>query len=155
MRGSRGTWQAGPGSTFSSGDHGISKAQITTQRSHWDTVLHTPNTDPEPMQLTPKGAVMGGPWQYKHIKQAHVRRTPQALLLHPSIQAGSFFFIWLSHALQVNSSQTLSLQQCKAQQEKQPGVSSTSNTTARVGFSSYKVASNLTHGHFGQQHQQP
>lgn len=118
-------------------------------------VPHTPNTDSEPMQLTPKGTVMGGPWQYKHIKQAHVPRTPQALLLHPSVQAGSFFFIRLSHALQVNSSQMLSRQERNAQQKKQPGVSGTSNTMAQVGFNSYIVAANLTHGHFGPQHQQP
>lgn len=75
-RGSRGACQAGPGITFSSG----SKAQIITQRSHWDMALHTPNADPEPMQLIPKGAVVGGLCtstlsKYKHIKQAHAHRT--------------------------------------------------------------------------------
>lgn len=60
-----------------------------------DAALCTPNTDQQPMQLTPGGAVMSGPWQYKHIKQAHIPRPPRVLLLRPSVQPGSFFFQFL------------------------------------------------------------
>lgn len=114
---------------------GWKREAYSPQDSMASARLKSQRRDPTGQQLTPGGAVMGGPWQDKHVKQAHVPRPPQARLLHPSVRPGSFFFAtscllaWLSCALQVSGSRTLPLRQSQAQRGKQGGECNASGRT--------------------------
>lgn len=134
QRRGRDAWQAGLGITLPpSGQHGISKAQ-NTSRAWWDTALHPPDADPQPLGLTP-----GMLWPVAPGNRSTLSKlmSPGLPKLSPAPLSTAWVFLFavssllsqLSHALQVSSSQMLPLQQRKAQQGKQGGESNASSST--------------------------
>lgn len=128
------------GSIFPSGQHGISKAQITTQRSHWTATYPWGCSDGWPLA---RQALMspGGPKLGSCI---------------PQYDLGLSFLLFLASLLGFHVLCRWAAPECchcgemKHSRENRVGSAMPAVALTPVGFNGHKVASNSTDGHFGQ-----